>query len=93
MVARAGLAGAEARRRRGRAKQKARLRVIEPEVDERDEFVESVRRDLDALPTIEEHEPATSGSIERDRAAASGRPAGDRCAASVDPRSAHLSAR
>jgi hypothetical protein len=51
-----GLAGAEARRRRGRAKQKARLRVIEPEVDERDEFVESVRRDLDALPTIEEHE-------------------------------------
>jgi hypothetical protein len=52
-----GLAGGDARRRRSRAKQKARLRVVEPETDERDEFVESVRRDLDALPTIEEREP------------------------------------
>jgi hypothetical protein len=50
-------AGTDARRRRNRAKQKARLRVVEPETDERDEFVESVRRDLDALPTIEEREP------------------------------------
>jgi hypothetical protein len=52
-----GLTGADARRRRSRAKQKARLRVVEPETDERDEFVESVQRDLDALPTIEEREP------------------------------------
>ena len=52
-----GLAGGDARRRRVRSRRKAKLRVVEPQLDERDEFVESVRRDLDALPTIEEREP------------------------------------
>jgi hypothetical protein len=51
------IAGRDARRRRDRERRKARLRVVEPELDERDEFVESVQRDLDALPTIEEREP------------------------------------
>ena len=43
--------GAEARRRRDRERRKAKLRVV-PTDD--DDFVESVQRDLDALPTIEE---------------------------------------
>jgi hypothetical protein len=47
----AGVVGAEARRRRDRERRKAKLRVISPDDDE---FVESVQRDLDALPTIEE---------------------------------------
>jgi hypothetical protein len=42
--------GADARRRRDRERRKARLRVV----TEDDDFVESVQRDLDALPTIEE---------------------------------------
>lgn len=46
-----GLVGTEARRRRDRERRKARLRVV-PTDD--DDFVESVRRDLDALPTTEE---------------------------------------
>ena len=47
----AGVVGADARRRRERERRKAKLRVV-PTDD--DEFVESVQRDLDALPTIEE---------------------------------------
>jgi hypothetical protein len=41
-----------ARRRRSRAKQ-PELRVIQ---GDRDDFAESVRRDLDNLPVIEEHD-------------------------------------
>ncbi len=43
--------GADARRRRGREKRKAQLRVISPDDDE---FVASVQRDLDSLPTVDE---------------------------------------
>ncbi len=46
-----GLVGAEARRRRERERRKAKLRVVR--TDDED-FVESVQRDLDALPTTEE---------------------------------------
>ncbi len=45
-----GAVGADARRRRDRERRKARLHVV----TEDDDFVESVQRDLDALPTIEE---------------------------------------
>jgi hypothetical protein len=51
------IAGRDARRQRERARRKAKLRVVEPQLDEREEFAESVRRDLDSLPTIEEREP------------------------------------
>jgi hypothetical protein len=47
----AGVVGSDARRRRERQRRKAKLRVV-PTDD--DEFVESVQRDLDSLPTIEE---------------------------------------
>jgi hypothetical protein len=50
--------GAEARRERERARRKKVLRVVTPE-DESDEFVRSVQRDLDALPTIEERDRRT----------------------------------
>jgi hypothetical protein len=50
--------GAEARRERDRARRKRQLRVITPE-DESDEFVRSVQRDLEALPTIEERDRRT----------------------------------
>ncbi|MFN8224634.1 MAG: hypothetical protein U0R50_15460 [Gaiellales bacterium] len=43
--------GADARRQRSRAKRKAELRVVS---NEDDEFVKSVQRDLDSLPTTEE---------------------------------------
>jgi len=42
--------GAQARRGKARAKQKANLRLVNTE---RDDFAEAVRRDLDKLPTIE----------------------------------------
>jgi hypothetical protein len=45
--------GADARRQRERAKQKAKLRVVSSDDDE---FVRSVQADLEALPTIEERE-------------------------------------
>jgi hypothetical protein len=45
---------ADARRRRARARRKPKLRVVR---SEREEFADSVRRDLDRLPTIEEQEP------------------------------------
>lgn len=51
------IAGRDARRRRERARRKAKLHVVEPQLDEREEFAESVRRDLESLPTIEEREP------------------------------------
>lgn len=50
--------GAEARRSRARARRKRSLRVVTPE-DESEEFVRSVRRDLDRLPTIEERDRKT----------------------------------
>jgi hypothetical protein len=50
-----GRLGAAARRDRARQKRKKQLRVITPE-DESDEFIRSVQRDLDALPTIEERD-------------------------------------
>jgi hypothetical protein len=46
--------GADARRRRERARRKAKLRVVTS--TDADDFAESVRRDLEALPTIEERE-------------------------------------
>ena len=51
-----GVVGADARRRRERERRKAKLRVVSPEDDD---FVESVTRDLDALPTIEERDRRT----------------------------------
>ena len=47
-------AGAKAREQRARAKRKAQLRLIRSESDE---FAASVQRDLENLPTIEEHDP------------------------------------
>jgi hypothetical protein len=44
--------GADARRRRDRAKRKASLRVVE--TTDADDFAASVERDLANLPTIEE---------------------------------------
>ncbi|MGH3134332.1 MAG: hypothetical protein ACRDNY_11445 [Gaiellaceae bacterium] len=51
--------GAEARRERERKQRKAKLRVISSEDEESDEFIRSVQRDLDALPTIEERDRKT----------------------------------
>ena len=47
------LVGADARRRRDRAKRKANFRVLRSESDD---FAASVERDLANLPTIEERE-------------------------------------
>jgi hypothetical protein len=55
------LVGRDARRERERRKRKAQLRVISTDDDE---FVRSVQRDLESLPTIEEWE---SGPTSRDR--------------------------
>jgi hypothetical protein len=46
-------AGGEARSRRERDRRKTQLRVIQ---GDRDDFAESVKRDLDRLPVIEEHD-------------------------------------
>jgi hypothetical protein len=52
--------GAAGRKERARKQQKARLRVVSSdENDESDEFIRSVQRDLDALPTIEERDRKT----------------------------------
>ena len=48
-----GAVGADARRRRERERRKSKLRIVPSEDDE---FVASVQRDLDRLPTIEERE-------------------------------------
>jgi hypothetical protein len=50
--------GADARRERDRARRKKSFRVITPD-EESDEFIKSVQRDLDALPTIEERDRKT----------------------------------
>jgi hypothetical protein len=50
--------GAAGRRQRDREKRKRTLRVVTPE-DESEEFIRSVQRDLDALPTIEERDRRT----------------------------------
>lgn len=47
--------GSEARAQRERDHRKAKLRVVEPE-DDSDEFIRSVTRDLERLPTIEERD-------------------------------------
>jgi hypothetical protein len=47
--------GSEARARRERERRKGKLRVVEPE-DDSDEFIRSVTRDLERLPTIEERD-------------------------------------
>jgi Flp pilus assembly protein TadB len=46
-------AGSRARQKRARARQKAQLRLLR---NESDEFAASVQRDLEKLPTIEEHD-------------------------------------
>ena len=48
-------AGSRARRQRARARRKAQLRLLKTESDE---FAASVQRDLERLPTIEEHDPS-----------------------------------
>ena len=48
-------AGIRARQKRARARQKAQLRLLKTESDE---FAASVQRDLERLPTIEEHDPS-----------------------------------
>jgi hypothetical protein len=50
--------GADARRERARNRRKKSFRVITPE-DESDEFIRSVQRDLESLPTIEEKDRRT----------------------------------
>jgi Flp pilus assembly protein TadB len=50
-----GRAGSRARQSRARARQKAQLRLLKTESDE---FAASVQRDLERLPTIEEHDPS-----------------------------------
>jgi len=50
--------GAAARRERDRQKRKKQFKVVTPE-DESEEFIRSVQRDLDALPTIEERDRRT----------------------------------
>ncbi len=52
------IAGADARKKREREKRKAKLRVVN--TDDED-FVASVQRDLESLPTIEERETGPSG--------------------------------
>ena len=52
-----GFVGADARRRRERQRRKAKLKVVRSEDEE---FVASVQRDLDRLPTIEERESGRS---------------------------------
>ncbi|MEX2612972.1 MAG: hypothetical protein WD380_05300 [Gaiellaceae bacterium] len=51
--------GPEARKQRDRKQRKAKLHVITSEDEESDEFIRSVQRDLDALPTIEERDRRT----------------------------------
>ncbi len=47
-------AGSRAREKRARAKRKQQLKLLKTESDE---FAASVQRDLERLPTIEEHDP------------------------------------
>ncbi len=50
--------GADARKERARSRRKKSFRVVTPE-DESDEFIRSVQRDLESLPTIEERDRKT----------------------------------
>lgn len=50
--------GAEARRKRERARRKAQLRLLRSETDE---FAASVERDLEQLPTIEDYDRRNQG--------------------------------
>jgi hypothetical protein len=50
--------GAGARKERERRRRKANLRVVTAD-EESEEFVRSVQRDLEALPTIEERDRRT----------------------------------
>ena len=50
--------GADARRKRARARRKKQFRVVTAD-DERDAFIRSVASDLDSLPTIEEKDRKT----------------------------------
>ena len=50
--------GADARRKRERARRKKQFRVVTAD-DERDAFIRSVASDLEALPTIEEKDRKT----------------------------------
>jgi hypothetical protein len=50
--------GADARKRRERARRKKQFRVVTAD-DERDAFIRSVASDLEALPTIEETDRKT----------------------------------
>ena len=52
------LLGGDRRRQRAREKRKAKLRVI---TSDDEDFVASVQRDLESLPTIEERESGPSG--------------------------------
>jgi hypothetical protein len=57
-----GRFGADARRKRERARRKKQLRIVHPTDErdaERDAFIRSVASDLDALPTIEEKDRKT----------------------------------
>ena len=49
----------DARRERERARRKKTFRVVTAVDEESDEFIKSVQRDLDALPTIEERDRKT----------------------------------
>jgi hypothetical protein len=51
--------GADARKDRARRRRKAQLHVVTTEDEESDEFIRSVQRDLDSLPTIEERDRRT----------------------------------
>jgi hypothetical protein len=50
--------GADARKKRARARRKKQFRVVTAD-DERDAFIRSVASDLDSLPTIEETDRKT----------------------------------
>jgi hypothetical protein len=50
--------GTAARRDRERQRRKKQLRVVTPD-DESEEFIRSVQKDLDSLPTIEERDRRT----------------------------------
>jgi hypothetical protein len=50
--------GATGRRERERQRRKKQFKVVTPE-DESEEFIRSVQRDLDSLPTIEERDRKT----------------------------------
>jgi len=51
--------GTDARRERERARRKKTFHVVTPADEESDEFIKSVQRDLDSLPTIEERDRKT----------------------------------